>query len=72
MDTTERANKVIQQLAIAVNAMKEARKAIGNITPEDDYIWLELSYMLINTYRNISGFLKGRLEGQQTTMFEKE
>lgn len=66
----ERSSKVIVQLATAVNALKEARKAIGDIKPDDEYIWLELSYMLVNTYRNLSGFLKTKLEGQQTTMFE--
>lgn len=66
----ERNNKVIVQLATAINALKEARKAIGDIKPDDEYIWLELSYMLVNTYRNLSGFLKTRLEGQQTRMFE--
>lgn len=66
----ERSNKVIVQLSTAVNALKEARKAIGDVKPDDEYIWLELSYMLVNTYRNLSGFLKTRLEGQQTKMFE--
>lgn len=66
----ERSNKVIVQLSTAVNALKEARKAIGDVKPDDEYIWLELSYMLVNTYRNLSGFLKTRLEGQQTRMFE--
>lgn len=67
---TERANKTIVQLATAIKAMKEARKAIGDVKPDDEYIWLELSYILVNTYRDLSGFLKTRLEGQQTTMFE--
>lgn len=66
----DRANTVIQALSSAINELKRARTAIGNIEPNDEYIWLELSYMLTNTYRNLEGFLKARLEGEQTRMFD--
>lgn len=61
---------VIQALSSAINELKRARKEIGEIKPEDEYIWLELSYLLVNTYRNLSGFIKAKLEGTQTKMFE--
>lgn len=61
---------VIQALSSAINELKRARKEIGEVKPEDEYIWLELSYLLVNTYRNLSGFIKAKLEGVQTKMFE--
>lgn len=67
---TRKANTVVQALTSAINELKRARKEIGDIKPEDEYMWLELSYMLVNTYRNLSGFIKARLEGEQTKMFD--
>lgn len=66
---TKRSTGVIQALSQAINELKRARKEIGDITPDDDFIWTELSYMLVNTFRNLEGFLKARLEGEQQNMF---
>lgn len=66
----QRSTRVIQALGQAINELKRARQEIGDIKPDDDFIWTELSYMLVNTFRNLEGFLKARLEGQQTKMFE--
>lgn len=67
---TRKANTVVQALTSAIKELKRARKEIGDIKPEDEYMWLELSYMLVNTYRNLSGFIIARLEGEQTKMFD--
>lgn len=67
---TRKASTVVQALTSAINELKRARKEIGDIKPEDEYMWLELSYMLVNTYRNLSGFIKAKLEGEQTKMFD--
>lgn len=66
----KRSTGVIQALAQAINELKRARQEIGDIKPDDDFIWTELSYMLVNTYKNLEGFLKAKLEGQQTKKFD--
>lgn len=67
---TERSGKVIQALGIAINELKRARKELGDIAPEEEYIWLELCYMLVNTYRNLEGFIIARLKHEQKSINE--
>lgn len=68
---TERSGKVIQALGSALNELKRARIELGNIAPDEDYVWLELCYMLVNTYRNLEGFIKARLKTEQKSLFEE-
>lgn len=64
----EKNSKVIQALSRAIQELKRARFEIGDITPDSPYIWTELAYILVNSYRGLEGFIKARLNTEAKQM----
>lgn len=62
---TKRCSEIFNAVTNAINALDEINKSIGNITPNDDYMFLELRYMTTNYKLNLNGFIKARLVNEE-------
>ena len=64
--TTEKINTIVQALASGINELERARKTILPLENADDYVYIELLYMLTNTIQNLKGFIKCRMNVSNT------
>lgn len=62
MQQVERNIRTIQAISSGLNEFKRAIKEIGSIEIDDDYIYLEMRYLLTNTVINLEGFIKTKLK----------